>query len=44
LDEQRKLLEQLIESGADYVDIVKQSQKLDMLIVQYYKGSYKNER
>lgn len=38
MDEQREILEKMITSGANYDDIVKQSQLLDKLIIQYYKG------
>lgn len=37
LEQERKILEQMISTGADYEDIVKQSQKLDKLIVNFYK-------
>lgn len=40
MEEQRRILEQLIESGADYETIVKQSQKLDKHIVNYYKNNF----
>lgn len=38
MEEQRRILEQMIESEADYSDIVRQSQKLDKLIVAHMRG------
>lgn len=37
MEEQRRKLEKLIEQGADYSEILKQSQELDKLIVAYYQ-------
>ncbi|SKB01162.1 Spo0E like sporulation regulatory protein [Caloramator quimbayensis] len=38
LDQERVILENMILSGASYDEIVRQSQKLDKLIVAFYKG------
>lgn len=37
MEKERKILEQMIEAGAPYEDIVRQSQKLDQFIVNFYK-------
>ncbi|WP_179122346.1 Spo0E family sporulation regulatory protein-aspartic acid phosphatase [Caloramator quimbayensis] len=38
MDQERVILENMILSGASYDEIVRQSQKLDKLIVAFYKG------
>jgi hypothetical protein len=39
MEEQRAILNQMIEQGADYDAIVKQSQIVDKLIVRHYSAS-----
>lgn len=38
LDQERLILENMILTGASYEEIVRQSQKVDKLIVAFYKG------
>ena len=38
MEEQRSILEQMISEGADYTDIVEQSQLLDEYIVAHMRG------
>lgn len=38
LEQERVILENMILTGASYDEIVRQSQKLDKLIVAFYKG------
>lgn len=37
MEEQKQFLEHLISTGADYIDILKQSQVVDEYIVNFYK-------
>ena len=44
LEKSRQKLNKLIENNADYRKILKQSQKLDKYILQFYKNSSSNKK